>query len=619
MICQRILACLLLATFAHAQSTGDAPPPTPSAAITPHDCGDIDVRANDTRLVDILQELAEATGKNFVIAPNVHETRVTVSLRKLSLTELLDAMLPTAGCTYEDHGKYIVVQLAGEDTGVEIPTQMQVIPLKYVQAPLMVEMITPFLSTRGRAVASPASEVGIETEDTGGDSLAGDDFLIIEDTPDRLDDILAVIEQIDVPPVQVLVEATIVRAALNDDTQLGIDFTFLAGVDFENVGSTSPAGFDLTTGALPSAQLQNTTTAVGTNFEIPLDAGGFTFGLIKNNIAVFLRALEQLTDTVVVANPKILTLNKQRGEVIVGRRDGFLTTTVTETAAVQQVEFLETGTQLRFRPFVLDDDQVRMEIHVEDSAGGLTPSDLPFEATTESTSNILVRNGHTILIGGLFRTRDDVSRSQAPGLGEIPLVGAAFRRTQDISQREEVMVLLTVHVVSSPELMEELGEQMLDEVEGVRLGHRERIQWFGRRKLAEAHLASAIDHLERGNPGLASYHARLARSADPVMSDVRRVWNQIDHELDMIKPDLELRDWVARLLNLRPTHDPKTRQPIDVPEAYLHLPPGRKTGQYEVVDPKRPRLVHDAPVVMPAKQPIDGDGWSEAEWEVEDE
>ena len=616
MTVKHLLACLLISSIAIGQSVDET---APVAKVTPHECGEIDVRANDTRLVDILQELAEATGKNFVIAPNVNDTRVTVSLRKLALTELLDAMLPTAGCTYDDHGKYIVVQLAGDDNGIEEPTQIQVVALKYVRASTVVEMVTPFLSAQGRAVASPDAEVGIEEDETGGDSLAGEDFVIIEDTPARLAVILDVLKEIDVPPVQVLVEATIIRAALNDDTQLGIDFTFLAGVDFENVGSTSPAGFNLMTGELPAAQLQNTTTAVGTNFEIPLDAGGFTFGLIKNNIAVFLRALEELTDTVVVANPKILTLNKQRGEVIVGRRDGFLTTTVTETAAVQEVEFLETGTQLRFRPFVLDDDQVRMEIHVEDSAGGLTPSDLPFEATTESTSNILVRNGHTILIGGLFRTRDDVARSQAPGLGEIPLVGAAFRRTQDTSQREEVMVLLTVNIVSSPELMEELGDQMLEEVEGIRLGNRERIQWFGRRKLAEAHLASAIDYLERGETGLASFHARLARSADPVMSDARRVWHQIEHELEMIQPDNELRDWVARQLNVRPRFDTKTRQPIDVPETYLHLPPGRKTGQYEVIDPIRHRLARDVPVAPRASAERADQDFSDAEWESDDE
>lgn len=535
-------------------------------------------------MVDILQELAEATGQNFVIAPNVNDTRVTVSLSGLTLIELLDAILPTAGCTYEVHEKLIVVQRAGEDAGVEIPTEMRVVSLKYTRASLVAEAITQFLSGQGRIVASPDSETGIDGDETGGDSLAGDDFLIIEDTPAQLNKIMQAIEKIDVEPVQVLIEATILRAALNDDTQLGIDFTFLAGVDFQNVGSTSPAGFDLTTGTLPADQLQDTTTAVGTDFQIPLDAGGFTFGLIKNNIAVFLRALEELTDTVVVANPKILTLNKQRGEMIVGRRDGFVTTTVTETAAVQSVEFLETGTQIRFRPYVLDNDQVRMELHVEDSAGGLTPSDLPFEATTEATSNILIRDGHTILIGGLFRTTDDVARSQAPGLGEIPILGTLFRRSQDTSQREEVMVLLTVHVVSNPEFIEEMGEQMLEEVQSIRLGNRERIQWFGRRKLAEAHLASAIDHLEKGNTGLASFHARLARSADPVMSDGRRLWHQIDHELDLVRPDNELRDWVARQLNARPGFDPKLRQPVDVPDSYRRVSPGRRNDDGLEVD-----------------------------------
>ena len=167
------------------------------------------------------------------------------------------------------------------------------------------------------------------------------------------------------------------------------------------------------------------------DFNAALPGGGFTFGIIKDQIGVFIRALEAITDTEVLANPKLLALNKQVAQVIIGRRDGYLTTTFTETLAIQTVEFLETGTVLSFRPFIGEDDVVRMEIHPKDSTGGLTQANLPFEQTTEVTTNILVRDGHTILIGGLFREVTTATRGQVPGLGNIPFAGALFRSERD--------------------------------------------------------------------------------------------------------------------------------------------------------------------------------------------
>lgn len=535
-----------------------AQPDTPVVQAGPD--ATIDLKANQTRLADILTQLADSTTRNIVIGAGVDDKRVTVSVRDMTLTQILDAILPGAGCRYQDRGQYIIVDSAENLLIKEVaaaPTVVEVIHLQYVSAKSVVGMVTPLLSPAGKIVASPASDVGIESSDTdtGGDSPAGSDVIIIEDTQPRLDAIRKVIESIDVRPTQVLIEATVLRAALNDENQLGVDLNFLSGVDFQGIGATSLGGLNLEPGQVPAAEFDAGVGAVATALGGPTDGAGFTFGIIKNNVAVFIRALEELTDTVVLANPKILALNKQRGEVIVGRRDGYVTTTVTETAAVQSVEFLETGTQLTYRPFVLSNGQVRMEVHVEDSAGGLTPSDLPFENTTEATSNIILEDGHTILIGGLFRNSDDVSRSQIPGLGEVPGFGALFRRSRDSSQREEVMVLLTVHVIADRERFHELGDQMREEAEGVRLGLRERLQWFGRQRLSEAHLRSAAEQLNAGQRDKALFHTRMALASDPWSSTGRRLRDQLDHGRDAMGPNLELREWVTRQLNGRPSGD----------------------------------------------------------------
>jgi len=238
-----------------------------------------------------------------------------------------------------------------------------------------------------------------------------------------------------------------------------------------------------------------------------------TFGIIKDNVAVFLRALEQVTDTTVLANPKVLALNKQKGQVIVGRRDGFLTTTVTETQAVQAVEFLETGTQLLFRPFIADDGFVRVELHPEDSVGFVNAQGLPSEQTTEVTTNVIIRDGETILIGGLFRELTTDAKSQVPGLGSLPGVGQLFRSNNESTSREEVIILLTLHVVKDHAAFAAESAEQYENIERMRVGMRKGLMWHGRERLAQSHYQKAVAALDAGRREDALWHAKMAQHA----------------------------------------------------------------------------------------------------------
>src|SRR5208282_5413071 len=100
--------------------------------------------------------------------------------------------------------------------------------------------------------------------------------------------------------------------------------------------------------------------------------GGLQIGIVRNNLGVFIAALESVADTTVLANPKVLVLNKQPGEVQVGQQLGYETTTVSQTTSTQTVQFLNTGTILSFRPYIGDNGYIRMEIHPEDSTGSVT-------------------------------------------------------------------------------------------------------------------------------------------------------------------------------------------------------------------------------------------------------
>jgi type IV pilus assembly protein PilQ len=225
--------------------------------------------------------------------------------------------------------------------------------------------------------------------------------------------------------------------------------------------------------------------------------------------------LEQITDVEILANPKLLALNKQVGKIIVGRRDGYLTTTVTETSAIQDVKFLETGTQLTFRPFIGNDGYVRMEIRPEDSVGGLTPAQLPFEQTTEVTTTVLVKDGHTILIGGLFREVSSAARDQVPLLGDLPVVGNLFRSRNDSIDREEVIILLTVHIVKDDDDYADRSENQLDDAERARVGMRRGMMWHGRERLSQSYYHKAIEHFADGQHEKALWNVRMALHNQP--------------------------------------------------------------------------------------------------------
>jgi type II secretory pathway component GspD/PulD (secretin) len=240
-------------------------------------------------------------------------------------------------------------------------------------------------------------------------------------------------------------------------------------------------------------------------------------GVLTNNVSVFVQALESVTNTTVLANPKVLSLDKQKGYVHVGRSDGYQTTTVSSTTSTQTVQFLDSGTTLAFRPFVGDDGYVRMEIHPEDSSGGLTSANLPFKTTTEVTTNMMVQDGKTIVIGGLFRESSTTTRSQVPLLGNIPWLGILFRQQQDQTTRQEIIILLTPHVLKDDSVYSQISEEQLKRVEDLRVGIRKGMMFFGRERLAESAYENALAELSKPNPdkNIALWHLDVATNLNP--------------------------------------------------------------------------------------------------------
>jgi type II secretory pathway component GspD/PulD (secretin) len=352
----------------------------------------------------------------------------------------------------------------------------------------------------------------------------------VRDYEENLKAIGELVTQLDTRPQQVLIAATILRATLDENNALGIDFNLLSGVRFSQLSTSTNALTSFTNTDVNTAALPHTDSAAfRTDFSKAVPAGGLTIGFLSDDISVLLRAMESITDVNVLANPKLLVINKQRGEVMIGDKKGYLTTTVTDTVATQTVEFLETGTHLIVRPFIGRDGYIRMEIHPEDSDGAVEligESALPSETTTEATSNVLIKDGHTFVIGGLFRERTNVGRSQIPLAGNLPYLGSLFRSTVDVTSREEVIILITPHILEDAAAAT-LGQQSADDVERFRVGLRKGLRWWGRSGLAQTHMRWAREAADKGQNDNALWNVDMALSLEPKMMQAIEMKEQL--------------------------------------------------------------------------------------------
>ncbi len=572
------------AAIARAPTTAPAESPLNGDVVQVSEQGTVQMHVNNAPLTTVLRMLSVQSRRN-IVATSAVQGSVTASLFNVSLEEALDAVLLANNAGYRVAGNFVYVytneQLA-QLSAAEAPVETRVFTLNYIRAGDAQKLLAPLLSPEGAVTVSPGAETGIaaSAQKAGGDSHAAHDVLIVFDHPDRIRRIAEVLRQIDVRPKQVLIEATMLRAQLSEDNALGIDFTVTGGVDLELLGSRSTGITDLTVGELPQDRFEHFNSRIVTDFTGVVPPGGMTLGIIKDHVGVFVRALEGIADTTVIANPKVLALNKQRGEVIVGRQDGYPVVITTETTSQQTTEMLETGTRLIFRPFIGDDGWVRMELHPEDSRGRVVGSQ-PQKETAEVTTNVMIRDGQTILIGGLFREATVDSRGQIPGLGNIPFLGALFRSRNDSTQREEVIILLTVHIVQD-DAYAEAGAQELDAIERIRVGSRHGIQWTGRERIAQYHYHKALEQYAAGRNKDALWNVRMALHNSPRFYDAVLLQEELLNRRDWNDEGSRTRSFIHRLIaEERNTPWPEYGRPA---------PPFEPDA-----DPSSPDLVNDLP------------------------
>ena len=244
--------------------------------------GLFELHVRDADLSSVLRMLSVEGKRNIIASPN-GAARVTADLYGVTFNEALEAVLTVNRYGFRELGKFIYVYPLSELQATSPPEQVmttRVFTLAYLPAGEAATLTQGLLSSSGSITATTDAASGITGDsDTTGNALAMPDALVVRDYADRIAHISAVLEELDVRPKQVLIEATILRAALNEQNELGVDFNTLAGVDFQTLSSVSPGVQNLTTGLLPGDRFGNTSVTARTDFNASITPGGFTFGI----------------------------------------------------------------------------------------------------------------------------------------------------------------------------------------------------------------------------------------------------------------------------------------------------------------------------------------------------
>jgi general secretion pathway protein D len=472
----------------------DGPPRAAASSRNPiaiDSAGLVSLHMNDLDLRQALELLSRHASLNILVSPGV-QGQVTVNLDRVSLDQALEAILKLGNLTAKKEENLIYVFTPEELVlqGDRGPISTRVYHLNYVRANDLDDMLRPFLSDAGKLTVTPPTTEGIAGGTnlfggfgafggaggtsggsgggggggsggggggggsssggmslTGGNTMAGGEVIIIQDFEKNLQTIDDIIKRLDIQPLQVMVEAVILQVELDRHTNLGINFAVLNGPGRKAMGVVGN-GADLATnvGFNPQVVVNGFGRILGNpSTGFPSDTNGFKYGFVDNRVTGFIQALENIGEVNVLASPRVLVLNKQRAEIQLGQRLGYFTATQNLTSTVQQVQFLNTGTLLRFRPFITHDGMIRMEVHPEKSTGEVV-ANVPSSNTSEVTTNVLVPDGATIVIGGLIENTDSTAQTGVLGLSRLPVVGPLFREKTQDSLRRELIVMLTPRI-----------------------------------------------------------------------------------------------------------------------------------------------------------------------------
>ncbi len=423
-----VLIGAVLSAASYASSTAPAPQIESIRSRIENDTRVFSIEVRDADVRDVLAALAEQSGFNIIIGAGV-EGRVSLSFKEIAFKDALEIIIKAHGLTYTITNNVFWVDTK-VDTAEDI--EMRVVRLNYVDPGEAVSQLDGILSADGRAYADNRTNA-----------------VIIRDLPGNLKRATTHLETVDLKTPQVEIEARIVEANSNFTRQLGVQW-----------GGRYASGNDVITGSnlLPSSA-GDRKYAVNLPSTSATSGLGVVLGNITNNLLLDLEltAAESRGDLKIISRPRISTLNNKAATIHSGLtfrvKLNQAATTGEVTAATSNVSGLEeikTGIDLTVIPTITPDGNIILDIDTNKSDPDYTHTvdGIPGVTEKSASTNVMIGDGETVVIGGLYKSTETTQNDKVPLLSRIPVLGVLFKSDSATRTKEELLVFITPRIVN---------------------------------------------------------------------------------------------------------------------------------------------------------------------------
>lgn len=401
----------------------------------------------DIEVRSVLQLIADFTNLNLVASDTV-QGGITLRLQNVPWDQALDLVLKTKGLDKRKVGNVLLVAPADEIAARErqelesqkqiadlAPLRRELLQVNYAKAADIAKLFQSVTSAEAKA-----DERGTITVDERTNNI------IAYQTQDRLDELRRIVAQLDIPVRQVMIEARIVEANVDYDKSLGVRW----GGSIQNKGNWNSSG--VTTGTSTTI---GTPGSTGTNQPfVDLGASGNTSGIgiafITDNVLLDLEltAMEKTGNGEIVSQPKVVTSDKETAKILKGTEIPYQEAS---SSGATSVSFKEASLSLEVTPQITPDNRIIMEVKVtKDEPDYLNKvQDVPPIKKNEVNAKVLVNDGETIVIGGVFSNTQSKVVDKVPFLGDVPYLGRLFRRDVVSEKKSELLVFLTPRIMNN--------------------------------------------------------------------------------------------------------------------------------------------------------------------------
>ncbi|TCB34644.1 type IV pilus secretin PilQ [Acinetobacter sp. ANC 4910] len=429
------------------------------------DFQDIEVRR-------VLQLLADFTGINMVAADTV-QGNITLRLKDVPWDQALDIILKTKNLDKRRNGNVIWIApvtelIKAEDEEAKAiaqsiklaPIQTEYLRLSYAKAADVFKLVTDSRKDAGKNTGSNNQDsLALESLLSARGSIVSDDrtnTLIVNDTAQNIDKIRKMVDLLDVQVQQVMVEARIVRASTSFTKEMGVKWGILSqGINSNNdllVGGSDQTLWDLKTPDADGKYTIQRPDNLNVDLGVANPAGQIAFSLISLSdfmLDLELSALQADGYGEVISTPKVLTGDKQKAKVATGQEVPYQTTTNSASGSTATTSFKEALLSLEVTPSITPDGKVQMQLDIaKDSIAGEAPNGELILNKNTITTNVLVNNGETVILGGVFEQTTSNSQTKVPFLGDIPYIGALFRKDTKSDDKQELLIFVTPRIVN---------------------------------------------------------------------------------------------------------------------------------------------------------------------------